>query len=276
MTRPRDPDRLLAAYLADGMDALPDRVAEAVRAEVHRTRQRTVIGPWRMRFMNSAATVAVGAAAAVALVAVGINLLPASTGPGGLPPVSPSPLATPTPSASASPTVDVMRVAGTEQGLTVELPPGWANNGYAAAPGDGDPGALFFVSVPAYTLPDPCDGTAPGPAIDPTVEAVVTAITQIPGVPASAPRQVTVAGYDASYIELSGPSILPCPEVYLWLDSPEGGWWISDPNETLGVYVLDVDEAPVVIAARFGPDTTDDDRDALGEVLETIVIDSGS
>ena len=47
MTKARDPEVLLTAYLAIGMDALPDRVADSVMDEVHRTRQRVVLGPWR-------------------------------------------------------------------------------------------------------------------------------------------------------------------------------------------------------------------------------------
>ena len=47
MTTPSDADALLAAYLADGMDVLPDRVVDAVLDEVSRPRQRAVLGPWR-------------------------------------------------------------------------------------------------------------------------------------------------------------------------------------------------------------------------------------
>lgn len=60
MTTPRDADRLLAAYLADGIEILPDRVADAVLDEVHRTRQRAVFGPRRTPFMNSTFRMAIG------------------------------------------------------------------------------------------------------------------------------------------------------------------------------------------------------------------------
>jgi hypothetical protein len=51
MTKPRDPEALLSAYLADGMEVLSDRVVDAVLDEVHRTRQRAVFGPWTTRSM---------------------------------------------------------------------------------------------------------------------------------------------------------------------------------------------------------------------------------
>jgi hypothetical protein len=59
MTTPRDPDALLAAYLADGMTELPDRVVDAVLHEAHRTRQRAGFGSWRTSTMFKIAFAAV-------------------------------------------------------------------------------------------------------------------------------------------------------------------------------------------------------------------------
>ena len=68
MTKPRDPEALLSAYLADGMKVLPDRVVESVLDEVHRTRQRAAFGPWRSR---RELRTAVAAAVVVAVVVLG-------------------------------------------------------------------------------------------------------------------------------------------------------------------------------------------------------------
>src|SRR4249920_1277450 len=68
MTQPRDPDALLSAYLADGMQVLPDRVVDSVLDEIHRTRQQAVFGPWRIRSLSRAA---LGAAAVVAVLVLG-------------------------------------------------------------------------------------------------------------------------------------------------------------------------------------------------------------
>jgi hypothetical protein len=100
MTTPRDPDAQLVAYLAEGMKVMPDRVVDAVLDEVRRTRQRTAFGrraafgPWRTRSMVGTA---LGAAAVVALLAVGGALYLART---SQPPVGPPGL---TPAVSASP-----------------------------------------------------------------------------------------------------------------------------------------------------------------------------
>jgi hypothetical protein len=72
MTNPRDPDALLAAYLDDGMTALPDRVVNSVLDEVHRTRRRTVLRPWATR---STFRAAISAATLVGLLVGGSALL---------------------------------------------------------------------------------------------------------------------------------------------------------------------------------------------------------
>ena len=108
MTAPRDPDRLIAAFLEDGTDDLPDWAFDEVRHDIHRTRQRVVIGPWREPIMSNLARYGVIAAAVVLLVGAGAVLLrPAPAGVGA--PASVAPAATPSPTASdvaaASPTL---------------------------------------------------------------------------------------------------------------------------------------------------------------------------
>jgi hypothetical protein len=43
----RDPDRLIASYFEQDMPELPDRVFDAVRRDIHGTRQRLVLWPWQ-------------------------------------------------------------------------------------------------------------------------------------------------------------------------------------------------------------------------------------
>jgi hypothetical protein len=89
MTTPRpDPEALLSAYLAVGMEVLPDRVVDAVLDEVHRTHQRTVIGTWRTRPVSRTT---LAAAAVVALLALGAALLVVGGGPSPTPSEEPSP-----------------------------------------------------------------------------------------------------------------------------------------------------------------------------------------
>ena len=106
MTAPRDPDRLIQAFLEDGTDALPDWAFDEVRHDIHRTRQRVAIGPWREPVMSSLARYGVIAAAVVLLVGAGAVLLrPAPAGVAASASVAQrrSPTPSPTEAAAASP-----------------------------------------------------------------------------------------------------------------------------------------------------------------------------
>jgi WD40 repeat protein len=106
MTSPRDPDRLVRAFLDEGPTVLPDRSVQSVLGEIHRTRQRAVLGPWRTLPMPRTALAAV---AVIAIAAIGGFAFWASrpsapiTGhqPSGLPsPVASAPPTAGTPSRS--------------------------------------------------------------------------------------------------------------------------------------------------------------------------------
>jgi hypothetical protein len=121
MKTQRDLDALLTSYLAEGMTVLPDRVADAVVGEAHRTRRRTMVGPWRTASVLRAAF---GATAVLVVLAIAVGLLdmrgktnvaaaPESTQPGAsasvpadTPTPEPTPTPGPTPTATPLPTVE--------------------------------------------------------------------------------------------------------------------------------------------------------------------------
>ena len=77
MTAPHDD--LIRAFIAEGREELPDRAFDAVRGEIHRTRQRVVIGPWREPQMSNLAKVALAAAAVIAVLFGASRLLPSTS-----------------------------------------------------------------------------------------------------------------------------------------------------------------------------------------------------
>lgn len=103
MTAPRNPDDLIRAFLGEGETDLPDRAFDAVRADIHRTRQRVVIGPWREPQMSTFARVAIAAVAVVAVGFLGRELL--DSGPLAATPSASLPSASP--SIAASPVLDL-------------------------------------------------------------------------------------------------------------------------------------------------------------------------
>ena len=276
MTTSRDPQRLLAAYLADGMEVLPDRVVDAVLDEVHGTRQRAVIGPWRTPLMNSVLKVAFAAAAVVAVVVAGLNFLPRNDGGIGGPGASAS--ASPEPSPSSS-TV-LITVAGVPDGtpptLTADLPAGWEPGGNPFIFNSADIHA--FVSLVDNTFSDPCAHIQRVPKVGPTVADLATALGEIPGTSATAPIQATVGGNVATSIEVTLPASLPCaPEqFYYWQDSPDNDWVSLRPDERLRVWIVEAGGERVAIAARMDPTTTEAEKAELQRIVDSIVFDTAS
>src|SRR5690348_569736 len=84
MSQQRNPDRLIAAYFAERTPELPDRVFDAVRSDIHHTRQRLVVWPWRPFAARPDARV-ISLAAAILLIAGLLLLNLAGVVPGGRP-----------------------------------------------------------------------------------------------------------------------------------------------------------------------------------------------
>lgn len=106
MTKPRDTEALLSAYLTGGMEVLPDRVIDSVLDEIHRTRQRGMFGPWRTLHLSRTSLAAAMVVAAVAFGGAFFVIQrgqPAVGGPGPTPSPSASPSEAAVESASATP-----------------------------------------------------------------------------------------------------------------------------------------------------------------------------
>ncbi len=271
MTTPRDPDSLLSAYLTDGIDVLPDRVVDAVLGEAHRTRQRVVFGPRRTPVMNSTFKVILAAAAVIAVVVAGITFLPRNDAAVGGPSSSP-PTASPVPSPSQQ--AERMALGGTNQHFSVDLPEGWENNEWVANnhPLGGD--TSFIVGLVDNTFEDPCLHIQRNPKVGPTAEDLATALGEIPGTTASEPVQTTIAGYDATYVEVTHPGPPPCDEFVWYQESPGEYWWVLEADERFSVWIFEVDGQRVAIGARSYPGTSQQAKDELRDILDTIVFDS--
>jgi transglutaminase-like putative cysteine protease len=86
MNATHDPDRLIRAFLDEGMTELPAHAYDEIRSDIERTRQRVVIGPWSEPHMSRLASFAVAAAAVVIIGAVGLTSIGSPTSPGAIGP----------------------------------------------------------------------------------------------------------------------------------------------------------------------------------------------
>ena len=303
MTTPRDPDSLLAAYLADGIDVLPDRVVDAVLDEAHRTRQRVVFGPRRTPVMNSTFKVILAAAAVIAVVVAGISLLPRNDAAvGGPSSASPSANASTGPSASASPAVSefpgvsddvapgtyLWSAGGTTPAdVTFTVPAGWTSRFGIPNKDRGGPGEIAvgnWIIANVYTDPCQWQESLLSPAVGPTVDDLATALATQKGRNATAPTDVMLGGYPAKRVELSIPADLDpgtCDEgaIRSWV-APGEDTALVDQTQDLGmhpgqlnvVYIVDVNGERLVIDTWHMPGTSAADLAELDGILASMRI----
>jgi hypothetical protein len=126
MTTPRDPDRLIHAFVLEGAEQLDDQVYDVVRAEIDRERQRVVIGPWRVPTVSKLLPIGLGAAAVIAVVFIGSRFIGSPTsnvgGPSSQPPASTAP-ASAAPSRATPPLTQTF--TSQMHGFSVSYPEGW-------------------------------------------------------------------------------------------------------------------------------------------------------
>jgi len=285
----RDPDVLIRAFLDEGQTDLPDRAFDAVRDEIHRTRQRVVIGPWRQPNMNMFARVAIAAAAVVAIGFAWVNFGPSQTGQG----VGAQPTPTPTPSpqplpggvGALGPGRYWLNAGGgapfetPHPRIAVTLPAGWTADGdlllknYGTS--DAEAGASLVAWQMSGTFVDPCtDHTLVKPTPGPGIDALIDALAHQPGTMAGPPTAVTVDGYSGKFVELTVTAdITKCTDnFWIWASADGNSRYVQGTNEMNRIYVLDVNGRRFTFSARIPARTTAADRAELEAIIASIDI----
>lgn len=255
MTASSDPDPRIGAFLEEGPLELPDRVYDAVRSEIDITRQRAVIGPWRIPDMTFSWKLPIVGATIVIAAVVGSGVLPhADDRDVAAPAASSSPSPLPDPFASAGPLepgaygaeVDGVR-------FSLDIPPGWASGEFWISKGAGDdpeaPAMVFWPAAFDNVYADPCAHTPLEPAPEATAEGLAGAIAAMPGIDlVTGPWSVTVGGRPAEHVVFTVREDVGCApnEFYLWYDDdsggPTGGYRYADTlGETMRVWIVDLD-----------------------------------
>ena len=239
MTATRDPDGMIRAFLLEGDEELHDQVYDAVRAGIDQRRQRVVIGPWRMPIMNRIVGFGAAAAAVVAIVLIGAQLLGTPSGgigePGDDPTATPEasvPEATPEPTPSATswsgipPGPHVLTGPDDPVQVTVDVAaPGWAGmSQFDAVSKDDDsldPPDSVGVALLAWAWPagtgfqvygDPCQWSTSVPeAAATTPDEIAAALAAQAASEPSAPVDVSVGGFAGKAITLHVPMTYDLP-----------------------------------------------------------------
>jgi hypothetical protein len=253
MTTRRDPDAILAAWLEEGPDVLPESTRRAIDVTTRTTHQARRLAwlPWRATNMNGMTRLALAAAAVVAVVVGGLYFLRPATDPSGVGgPGSPAPSASlaspnPTPEPSAAdptnePTSSSSVWTGIPEGpfvvtgtgdpvqVTVNISsPGWfplAGLDAVTKDDDGlDPPESVGAALLAWAWPDgtgfnvygdPCRWLTTIPETPATTPAeIAAAFAAQASTDATAPVDVTVGGYAGKAITLHVPMSFDLPNA---------------------------------------------------------------
>jgi hypothetical protein len=288
MTARRDPERLIRAYLDDGVNELPERSYDAVRAEIDHTRQRAVFGPWREPDMSKFAPFAIAAAAVLVVAAVvGINLAPRQGqvgGPGPNPTVPPSP----PPSPVALPFREMSLEPGTYSALfegyryTFSVPTAdWVSN---VEPGgawtvlsevEQEPHliGLFGFGIETDLATDACQWQTTASVPGPTVDDFATALAAMNGFDTSGPTDVTVDGYQGKRVVMTVPEDVNLDACDDGEYHGVGGRYTHNPGTVDDVRVLDLDGTRHVFITTYATGTTAETLAQLDQIVASLQID---
>ncbi len=276
MSADRDTTRLVRSWLEEGVTALPDRALDAVLDQVSATSQRRPL--WQARRVSDVSNpvrIALAAAAVLIAALVGLRFLPA-IGPGTN--ATPNPTATPEPTPMPFPaegplapgTYVLTRV--TPLRITFDVPAaGWMKN---VAPSaiwtENSEGRVAFGTVDSlYT--DPCATVLAqrDPPVGPTVDDLVTALANMPGLDPGTVTDATFAGRPAKVVEITTTADqVDCGlnGYALWDEVP------LDEGRNR-IIVLDVDGTRLAIHAVERPTLPQIQRDQLQQILDSVRIE---
>lgn len=162
--------------------------------------------------------------------------------------------------------------------FTITVPEGWAaanSLGVWPAEVEATPpsGASVGFGRGSWVHSDPCrtDTALPDIAVGPTVDDFANALADNDLLDATAPVDVTLAGYSGKYVDLQAPAdITACPTSYFpW----EPGIYAQGPGFRWHLWILDVDGVRVVIQSTDYAGTSSQHRAELQAIVDSITIE---
>lgn len=154
----------------------------------------------------------------------------------------------------------------------------------AWVPGAANPGVTLGFVLLRNVYADPCrnhhrTGFLDAAVVD-TADSLATALSEMPGYVASAPADVTVAGFPAKYVRMTiDPAIdfAECDDGYFstgWRALPdEFSVNAYHPSQIEEYWVVDLNGTPLTIMATTFAGTTEEDADELGQVFNSIQLE---
>lgn len=280
MTSDRSATRIVRSWLEEGVTALPEQVLDAVLDQLPATRQRH--RGWRRlrdRFRAQKALAYAGAAIFLVLVATGGVGLLTQPNPGrgagaGRPAIAALPL--PAEGNVLQPGATYRVGSPLPVRITFVAPAGWSACRIGSAEVDvcGDPDLLVTFLVVENVVEDPCDGSRAlrEPAVGPSVDDLVDAISGLAGFQATDPVTVTGQGFTGKQFAVRAPMNPPCGMTELGL-----GTWSSAERingvargEVNVIRILDVRGVRLMIAGAYGAGWADEHIAEIEQLIGSI------
>jgi hypothetical protein len=265
MTADRDLTRLVRSWLRDDDGDSADAIVDVVLDRLDTTPQHRSWWPVRRSLMPTYAKLVAAAAALVVVAVLGYNLLP-GTQFGGTP--TPAPSASPASTLPAFPTDDAGEsglAAGTYvtgapflARVSATVPAGWHGHVpgpyYADIYPTGASGGIYVV-IPTKVAVEPCDHPKGFVDVGPTVDDLVVALRNMPGMAVTNITTTSISGFQGTALVATAPAVsatctLPTDGFTIW-QNPLGG---ESPGfsggESIRVWILDVAGQRLVIALQ--------------------------
>jgi hypothetical protein len=305
-----DPEttRILRSWLDEGVTELPERVLDAVLDRVPATPQHRATW-WPVRrtpTMNKILGFGLAAAAVLVVAFLGIRLLGGGTnigGPASSPSDEPTPTALPTPEPTPGPTpvVDVDFTTHPGEGSALRpgsyvidfappaevtftvpdtpfegLPSAWYKAAYDWGPWHQSQSAVLSVVDVVNLYTDPCDPDLGlrDPAVGPTVDDLVAALSSASWLEVTATSDATISGYSGQLVEYTGiEGMSECADLTNVWEVTGGGDSMQIPGagDSQRLWILDVEGQRLVIGASEGPGFTD--QEGLQSIVDSLVIE---
>jgi hypothetical protein len=291
----RDATRIVRSWLEDGVTQLPDRVLDAVMADLPATPQRRA-GWLARRSPTMSNTVRfLAAAAAVAAVVVALLAYQAISAPNvgsSGPSRSSSPMPTQTPAPSQA-LVDFgdhpfgERLAAgsyafshvTPLRVTFTVPSGWEKGAldWVVWSVENDKATMAVIGVDDIYV-DPCHPEVglSDPPIGPSVDDLASALGNVPGLTFTEPTDVSLGGFAGKYLEYVPPSTFAdCAEEILLWSVNEGTSAQPAPggDDSFNIWILDVRGSRLVITTSSSPAVPSNRVTQLGSIVDSIRIE---
>ena len=178
----------------------------------------------------------------------------------------------------------VPRSSWSDVDYTVTFPEGWTvqhGASYLKHPDRAD-GLGFEAFVPDTFYTDACEGSqGETMVVGHTVDELATALLEQRGPEASDPVETTLGGYPAVRIDLTVPKgfdLKACnlegAGFQIWFSHPADGYLVLFADAVASVYIVDVDGERQVFQTQYGSEASDEDRQELEAIIDSIHIET--